>query len=136
MDTSGVEILQYDGFTATLTGAKDADSPCHTILQGEKGWIKVLGKPNVPQGIDLEYWDEGKPNVPSPSGGMDRAMIKEHYEAPELAHRMVPEFTEFARIIDTKDREAADRCAVNSLNVIRVLETSRKGAGIRFGIDG
>jgi hypothetical protein len=63
-------------------------------------------------------------------------MIKEHYEAPELAHRMVPEFTEFARIIDTKDREAADRCAVNSLNVIRVLETSRKGAGIRFGIDG
>ena len=136
VDTSGVEILQYDGFTATLTGAKDADSPCHTILQGEKGWIKVLGKPNVPQGIDLEYWDEGKPNVPSPSGGMDRAMIKEHYEAPELAHRMVPEFTEFARIIDTKDREAADRCAVNSLNVIRVLETSRKGAGIRFGIDG
>ena len=122
--------------SATLTGAKDADSPCHTILQGEKGWIKVLGKPNVPQGIDLEYWDEGKPNVPSPSGGMDRAMIKEHYEAPELAHRMVPEFTEFARIIDTKDREAADRCAVNSLNVIRVLETSRKGAGIRFGIDG
>ena len=39
VDTSGVEILQYDGFTATLTGAKDADSPCHTILQGEKGWI-------------------------------------------------------------------------------------------------
>ena len=136
IDTSGVEILVYPEFTATLTGAKDADSPSHTIIQGEKGWLKVLGKPNVPEGVDIEYQDEANPDgVPSPSGGIQRAMIRDHFDTPKLHHRMTPEFEDFAKIIDTMDAEAAEVCMNNSLAVMKVLEQSRKAAGIRFGVD-
>ena len=137
IDTSGVEVLTYPEFTATLAGAKDSDSPSHTIFQGELGWMKVLGKPNMTEGIDLEYFDEAHPEgIPSASGGMERAVIREHFDAPALHHRMTPEFTDFARIIDDKDDQAAAVCLKNSLAVMRVLEKSRKGAGIRFGVDG
>ena len=136
IDTSGIEILEYPDFKATLTGAKDSDSPCYTILQGELGHIKVNGKPNVPNSIEAEFYDEAHPEtVPSPSGGMQRAMIRETYDAPKLHHRMTPEFTDFARIIDEDDRAAAAECINNSLAVMRLLEESRKNAGIRFGVD-
>ena len=136
IDTSGIEILEYPDFTATLTGAKDSDSPCYTIVQGESGYIRVNGKPNVPNSIEAEYFDEAHPEgIPSPSGGIDRAMIKESFDAPRLHHRMTPEFTDFARIIDEGDREAAAECINNSLTVMSLLEKSRKKAGIRFGVD-
>ncbi len=136
IDTSGIEILQYDGYTATLTGAKDSDSPSHTIIQGEKGYIKVLGKPNVPEGAVIEYADPEHPEgVPSISGGRDRVMIREEFTAPELKHRMTPEFETFADIIDNRNEKAATECMENSLRVMNILESSRKGAGIKFGVD-
>lgn len=135
-DTSGAAVLSYSGFQAVLTGAKDSDSPCHTTIQGEKGWIRVLGKPNDPEGLEMECWDEGKPDVPGSSGGRDRAMIREKFEAPPCPHRMVPEFEAFARIIDAGDREAAEHCAAVSISVMEILEEARKSAGIRFGVDG
>ena len=136
VDTSGIAILSYPGLTAALTGAKDADSPCFTFVQGEKGWIRVLGKPNYPAEIEMEYWDETKPDVPSSSGGWDRAMIREHFIPQEVPHRMVPEFAEFARIIDTQDQDGAERLSGCSLTVMEILERARKSAGIVFGIDG
>ena len=43
---------------------------------------------------------------------------------PDL-HRMIPEFTEFIRIFDQKDKTAADRAFAHSLQVIAVLEAAR-----------
>ena len=134
-DTSGTAVLSYPGFQAVLTGAKDSDSPCQTVIQGEKGWIRIPGKPNNPEGLEMEYWDEDGPDVLSSSGGRDRAMIRDQYSAPPCPHRMVPEFEAFARIIDTEDREAAERCSQASLCVMEILEETRKSAGIRFGVD-
>lgn len=136
VDTSGTAVLTYPGFQAVLTGAKDSDSPCQTVIQGEKGWIRIPGKPNNPEGLEMEYWDEDGPDVLSSSGGRDRAMIRDQYSAPPCPHRMVPEFEAFARIIDTEDREAAERCSQASLCVMEILEETRKSAGIRFGVDG
>lgn len=136
IDTSGITILQYPEFTATCTGAKDSDSPGFVIIQGEKGWIKLGVHPSFPDHFDAEYQDPNNQElVPSPSGGMQRAMISVHFEAEKVHHRMTREFADFADIIDTKNDAAAHTALENSLAVIGALESARKYAGIRFGVD-
>lgn len=43
IDTSGVVVMEYDGFQAVLTGAKDSSSPCGCVIQGEQGYIRMEG---------------------------------------------------------------------------------------------
>ena len=136
IDTSGILIMTYPEFTVACTGAKDCDGPSGISLQGEDGYMKLDGKPNVPNSLYLEYIDPDHPElVESPSGGMDRAKLTFSYEAPEVHHRMTREFEDFARIVDTADAREAEACINQTLNVMRVLEQARKGAGIRFGVD-
>ena len=59
IDTSGTLVLAYDGFSAVCTGAKDSDSPCYLSVQGEKGWMRIDGKPNVAPNLTLSYVREG-----------------------------------------------------------------------------
>ena len=49
VDTSGVLLLGYPAFQAALSAAKDSDSPSAFLVQGEKGWLKVEGKPILPE---------------------------------------------------------------------------------------
>ncbi len=136
IDTSGTAVLLYDGFTAICTAAKDSDSPSFAIFQGENGWMRMIGKPNVIEGVDYEYVDDTKPPVPNAAGGMSRAMEKGKFTAPEMRHRMTQEFIDFARIVDTKDDAAAAACLEKSVAVMTALETARKSAGIWFAVDG
>lgn len=136
IDTSGTAVLSYPTFNAVCTGAKDSDSPCFSIIQGEKGWMRVNGKPNVMTGLDVEVVDEVNPRqTPSASGGMQRAVFERHYAADPVHHRMTREFEDFARIIEERDDEAAAAAIATSVQVMTVLETARKAAGIRFGVD-
>ena len=48
---------------------------------------------------------------------------------------MTREFADFADIIDTKNDAAAHTALENSLAVIGALESARKYAGIRLGVD-
>lgn len=41
IDTSGVVLLQYDGFQAVCVGCKDTRSECIAQIQGEKGFITM-----------------------------------------------------------------------------------------------
>lgn len=43
IDTSGTAVLQYPGFQAVCTAAKDSSSPCFGMIQGTKGYIHVEG---------------------------------------------------------------------------------------------
>ena len=125
--------VKYDGFSAVCTGAKDSDSPGYISLQGEKGWIKLDGKPNSAQGVVSHYIDESNPNtVKDASGGTTRASIEEHFEPPQEYHRMVGEFKEFAEIIDKKDYERAAKFLAETVTVVEVLEKARSKAGIKF----
>ena len=136
IDTSGIAILQYPEFTATCTGAKDSDSPGFVMVQGEKGWIKMGIHPSFPNYFKAEYQDpDNQELVPSPSGGMQRAMINLHFEAKKVHHRMTREFADFAEIVDLNEASAAKKALDNSLAVMETLETARKYAGIRFGVD-
>ena len=136
IDTSGILIMNYPEFTAACTGAKDCDGPSGISLQGEEGYMRLDGKPNVPNNLYLEYIDPDHPElVESPSGGMDRAKLTFSYEPGPVHHRMTREFEDFAKIVDSGDAKEAEACLCQSLHVMKVLEKARKGAGIHFGVD-
>lgn len=140
IDTSGTAVLQYHtqsgGFTAVCSAAKDSDSDCFVMVQGEKGWMRLNGKPNSATQASLTYLDPEHPEpVKSAAGSMDRAVIREEFSAPAMRHRMTQEFKDFAKIIDTRDDKSADRYLSKSVTVIETLEAARKAAGIRFGVD-
>lgn len=140
IDTSGTAVLSYHAeadFTAVCSAAKDSDSDCFVMVQGEKGWMRLNGKPNSGTEASLTYLDPGHQEaVRSAAGSMDRAMLTEEFAAPAMRHRMTQEFTDFAKIIDGRGDAAADGYLSNSVSVIRTLENARKASGIRFGVDG
>ncbi len=136
IDTSGMAVLQYPSVVAVCLGAKDSDSPSFALIQGEKGWMKLDGKPNLLTGLEIEVVDDDiKETVANASGGQSRAVVHETYRLEPVHHRMTKEFFDFARIITEKDSAEADRLMEASLAVIHSLEEARKSAGIRFGVD-
>lgn len=133
IDTSGTLVLSYDGFSAICTGSKDSDSPGYISVQGEKGFMRIDGKPNVAAALQTTYVDENiKEKVKDNAGGMVRATITEQFEAPVPFHRMTQEFTDFANIIDTNNLEKAEELMEESVTVVGILETARTKAGIKF----
>ncbi len=136
IDISGTLVLSYDGFTAVCTGTKDSDSPCFVSVQGEKGWMRLEGKPNAATSLTTVYVDDSSSETTrDASGAMVRKTITETVEAEKVFHRMSREFEDFARIIDQKDYAEAARLGRISLGVMQVLEAGRLDAGIRFGKD-
>lgn len=53
VDTSGTVILEYDGFLAVCTAAKDSDSPNCAAVQGTRGTILVEGPPSAARSARL-----------------------------------------------------------------------------------
>ena len=133
IDTSGTLVLSYDGFSAICTGSKDSDGPCHVYVQGEKGTMRIDGKPNAAEALTTIYVNEAiKERVKDAAGGMVRATITETFEAPKRHHRMCKEFTDFANIIESKDYETAAKLLEETVAVVGVLERARIKAGIKF----
>ena len=107
-DTSGVLIMEYDGFTAVCIAAKDSDSPCFVSVQGEKGYMRVNDKPNSAADLTIVIRDPEYSEI--------------HY-TEEPCHRMTREFRDFVRMIDGKDPEKSDFCREKTLEVMRVLDS-------------
>ncbi len=122
VDTSGSLILKYDGFSAVCTGAKDSDSPCYVAIQGEKGYMKIDGKPNMAPNLFIEYVDEGSEPVKDAAGAMVRPTISESFVPAPVHHRMTREFQNFAEMIDNKNHLRAKSFEDESLAVMKVLE--------------
>ena len=47
IDTSGIMILQYDGFVSSCAGAKDTWGVNSFQIEGEKGYIYIKGSGNA-----------------------------------------------------------------------------------------
>ncbi len=134
IDTSGIAILTFPDFVASCTGAKDADSPGFISIQGEKGYMKINGKPNIAYSLDVEYANPDiTEKVKDEAGAMVRATIKKHFETKSDHHRMTREFRDFVRIMDGGDLKSAAKSLQESLDTIGVLEEARTSAGIVFG---
>lgn len=118
IDTSGVIILKYDGFIATLTGSKDSKSKNMVQIQGERGFILVpeessrcLSFKVILQGEEKEYNVQKHPNV------------------------LYYELVEFEKIYACRDYAARDQLLINSRLITGLVEKARKEAGIYFPAD-
>ena len=116
IDTSGVLMMLYPGFTAVCTAAKDCDGDCGGVIQGTKGFIVSEQKPNVVGKVTLQLRD-GTTKV---------------CEEPYEDRRMIPEFTQFIRAVREQDHEFCYSRLQSSLEVNEVLNRARIQAGIRF----
>ena len=148
VDISGIAVLSYPKFKAVCIGTKDTDGPNAAVIQGENGWMRMDGKPNVDNNLEAAVvgstdgqramqagGTQGQVRL-SASGSVDRTFTRHYYEAEKVHHRMCAEFKDFARIIDRKEDSEAQDLLQKSLMVMDVLEKARKFAGIRFGCDG
>ncbi|MCI8663901.1 MAG: Gfo/Idh/MocA family oxidoreductase [Hungatella sp.] len=109
-DTSGTAILRYPGFQAICTAAMDCGGENFSMVQGEKGWIKVEGPVSSCLRAVLN------------AGGMTEIIG----ENPEKG-RLKPEITEFARQFHEGDYKTCYETLEHSLTVMEVLEQCRKG---------
>ena len=85
--------------------------------------MRIDGKPNVAPNLTTVIVDDSNPErVRDAAGAMVRASITETFAPKEPHHRMTREFSDFARIIDEKDTDAAEALMRETLDVMRVIE--------------
>lgn len=122
VDTSGVLLLEYPGCRAELTAAKDSDSPSFLLVQGEKGWLRVEGKPIHMASVTWQYIQGPDKDQFSTKSEVSNGPQQYSVCAPEEGNRMVSEFREYARIIGGKWSAEAQECLEWSLEEARILE--------------
>ena len=110
VDISGVAVLKYKDFFATALAAKDSDSPSFIIIQGEKGYIKTLDKPNSLGAFEFSL------------RGSDKV---EKFAFNKYPHRMIHEFKDFAKIYHEKIFDAMKAGLETSVSVMRTAEKAR-----------
>lgn len=107
IDTSGVLIMDYGGYKAVCSAAKDSDSHCFVMIQGENGYMRMDGKPNGADNLTIVI-----------RGGECR----DYREEPQ--HRMTAEFTDFADIIKNRDYSKAKYYENETLEVMRIIRSA------------
>jgi len=115
IDTSGIIILKYENFVSSNAGAKDTWGVNFAQIEGEKGFIYIKDGSNgiaevrvVTKTTDETFSEQMNP---------DRFF----YEAHALRE-----------LVGTGDAKAFDSRLDTMLDVIGVMETARKKAGIHF----
>lgn len=121
IDTSGTLVMRYEGFTATCTAAKDSDSDCFVIIQGEKGTMKINGKPNLAPNLTIEYVS-GSSGKKDAAGAVVREKVVNEFVPDKPHHRMTREFMDFARMIDAKKHDEMESLLDYSLEVMKIIE--------------
>jgi len=115
VDTSGVLILKYPDFISTNAGAKDTRGENFVQIEGEKGYLYIRDGSSRLSEIKL-VTEAGE------------QIVNHQLSDPGLTY----EVAEIVRILREQDEEACMGRLGLMLEVIEVLEKSRKAAGIRF----
>ena len=119
IDTSGELIMQYDGFIANCTAAKDCAAPPVYVIQGTAGYIRTAYSPNLIGKVTL-HMNDG---------------TEETYDDGMAKRRLIPEFTHFIHIMNDNDHAACDALLEKSIAVSRIQTRARVNAGILFPAD-
>jgi len=53
VDISGTVLLRYPNLIAVCSASKDSSAPSGVLIQGENGWIRIKGKPNILQEVEV-----------------------------------------------------------------------------------
>ena len=114
-DTSGVFVMQYDGFVSTNAGAKDTWGINHFTIEGEKGYIYIENGSNGIKSVRVvtKTSDETFNEQPDPD--------RWYYEVQALTKLFLAE-----------DYDAIYARLDTTLETVRVIEQARKAAGIYF----
>ena len=114
-DTSGIMVMEYDGFVSTNVGAKDTWGVNFFQIEGEKGYIYVENGSNGIQSV--------------------RTVTKtsdDTYNLQSSTDRWFYEIQELTRLLLNNERESLDARLDTTLTTIQVIESTRKAAGILF----
>lgn len=115
VDTSGILVLQYDGFISSNVGAKDTWGENFVQIEGEKGYIYVEGGSNRMSAVRIvTKTGEERISLQEPVPGMN-------YEVQAISD-----------LIHAGDYEECYRRLEVTADVIETLENARKAAGIYF----
>lgn len=114
-DTSGVMVMEYDGFVSTNSGAKDTWGINFFLIEGEEGYIYIENGSNRFTSVRTvtKTSDETYNEQPDP----DRL----YYEIRELTRLLQEE--EYQNVYDRLNK---------TLQTVETMESARKAAGILF----
>lgn len=116
IDTSGIMVMKYDGFVCQASGAKDTWGVNFAQIEGDQGYIYIkdgfcdVSEVTVVTKNSRETFCEQAPGVP----------------------RWTYEIQNLTKLLLADDYGEIDRRLDVMLDVMEVLETSRKAAGILF----
>ena len=114
-DTSGVMVMEYDGFVSTNTGAKDTWGINFFQIEGEQGYI---------------YIENGSNGIKSV-----RVVTKttdETFNAQPNPDRWFYEIQEVTRILLQEDYQSTYERLEKTIMTVETMESARKAAGILF----
>jgi len=115
IDTSGIVTMKYDRFTAECCGAKDSESPGHAIIQGTKGYMRIVGPPSLCPALEMMI--DGK---------------QETFTDSRADRHMMAEFDAFEQMWRQGDFEQCMQKLEHSAVVMESLYQARQHAGIPF----
>lgn len=119
IDTSGIAVLEYSDFVVQATGAKDSNSMNFVQIQGENGYIHVIGGSNGCKEIEVVLND---------------GTIEKLNEQDE-ENRLVYELRTFVKTYNNKDCDKSFTLLDNSLQLMKLLDSLREDGGIAFAAD-
>ena len=116
VDTAGLAVLHYPGFSAACLAAKDSESAQGCTIQGPGGCLAGEGGTNA------------LPAVYSVLGGVRGSGART--DCPrKTRHRMAYEFDAFARMIAENDRAGEAEARRRTLAVMEMIDQLRRSAG-------
>lgn len=115
VDTSGVLIMCYDGFVSESAGAKDTWGINFMQIEGEDGYIYIKGGSNGIAEVKVVTKDSC-----------------ELFNVQDNPDRWFYEVRNLTKMLLAEDYDSNDEKLNVMLDVMEVLETSRKAAGILY----
>lgn len=110
IDTSGVVLLSYPSLVAVCMAAKDSCNPSGVTIQGERGWIRIDGMPNLLPGVEVCL----------------RGAEPQHFTPNRYEHRLCHQFEAIREIFAGGDFAAMEQALDHTLRVMRVLEMASR----------
>ena len=117
VDTSGVLVMDYGKFKASLIAGKDCSSDNHVSIQGNKGYLRCNTTSSRCGAYTLNL------------NGQEPATV---YDQDEEFAAWIHEMKEVNRIYKKKDFNKAREYNENTLLVAKVLEDALKSAKIKY----
>lgn len=114
-DTSGIMVMQYDGFVSEAAGAKDTWGTNYIQIEGEKGYIYVEGGSNALSEIKVVTKER-----------------EEVFNEQTSDNRWLMEIQNMTKLLLAEDRNILKERLSVMEDVMEVLENARKAAGIFF----